>query len=403
MSRVEAPITPRVFAWARESAGYTVDQVAKRVNRPLEVVERWESGAAKPTYNQAKAAAEMFFRPTALLFLPEPPEERTLADFRTLPDGKAAPQGPRLRHFARRVVDRCEWAAAARLAEGGVPRAFVGTASVTDNPAELAARIRGQLGVHPGVLRKAGGNVDARRFLADKIREAGVFVFSTDYARAVPIEEMRGLAVCEPLAPAVAYNAADFGAAAQIFTLAHEMVHLWLGADGEGISNSTGRLPERAQGKRAQVERFCNRVAGEVLIPGEWIKSRWLPATGNDDESATKNAEKIARLLCVSPDAAARRAADCGLIKPDVYGRLHEKYNDEAIKNREIRRRDLKERGKELWLPRGKMLLSQSGRDFASLVLSAYYDGNIRPMEAAALLGAKRHEHVDAIAREILG
>ena len=403
--RVEAPITPHVFAWARNSAGYTVEDVAKRVGSRAEIVQKWESDSDKacPTFNQAKRAAEMFARPVATLFLSEPLKEKTLTNFRTLPEAEAKPQSPSLRYFARRVVDRCEWAAEVRRARGESPLAFVGAATLRDNPTELAKRIREQLGIQPGKLAQAGSKENARRLLANKIRSIGAFVFSTDYipTRAVPIEEMRGLAVSEPLAPAVAYNAGDYGAGAQIFTLAHEMVHLWLGSEGEGISADWPL--GNAKGKRAQVEQFCNRVAGEVLIPQEWLQSQW-PRTsgGNVDKFAKKNAEKIANFLCVSPDAAAHQAAACRLIGWDVYSRLHKKYKDDAIKRKNRLREERKEQGKEFWLPRGKMLLAQSGRNFASLVLSVYYNGDIRPMEAAGLLGARRHEHVDAIAREIL-
>ena len=393
-ARVEAPITPRVFAWARNSAGYTVEQVAKRVGRPAEVVEQWEKGKARPTFSQAKLAAEMFARPVALLFLSEQPEERTLTSFRTLPESEGKPQGPSLRYFARRVVERCEWAAEVRRGRGEAPRDFVGAATLRDNPADLAGKIREQLGIVPGVWSKADSKAAARRDLAGRIRDAGIFVFSTDYipARAVPIEEMRGLAVCEPLAPAVAYNRNDFGAGAQIFTLAHEMAHLWLGKRGEGVSSDWPL--GQGNGNEAKVERFCNRVAGEVLMPRDWFCERWLQAN-NAEESVGKKMEDIARFLCVSRGAAAYQAAACGLIEWNVYERLHKQYKREA--------RGEPRRGDAFALPRGKMLLAQSGRDFAALVLSVYYDGGLRPMEAAELLGARRHEHVDAIAREILG
>ena len=401
--RVEAPITPHVFAWARDSAGYTVEDVAKRVGSRAEIVQKWENDQARPTFNQAKRAAEMFARPVATLFLPEPLKEKILTNFRTLPEAESKPQCPSLRYFARRVVDRCEWAAEVRRARGESPLAFVGAATLRDNPVKLAKRIREQLGVQPGKLAQAGSKEDARRLLANKIRSVGAFVFSTDYipARAVPIEAMRGLAVSEPLAPAVAYNTGDYSAGAKIFTLAHEMVHLWLGSEGEGISADWPL--GNAKDKRAQVEQFCNRVAGEVLIPQEWIQEKW-PRTreGNVDKFTEKSAEKIANFLCVSPDAAAHQAAVCQLIGWDVYSRLHKKYKNNSIKRQERLRKERKEQGKELLLPRGKMLLAQSGRNFASLVLSVYYNGDIRPMEAAGLLGAQRHEHVDAIAREIL-
>lgn len=399
MPRVYAPINPRVFAWARESAGYTVAAAARKINRPEEDVALWESGEKMPTLAQAKKAAQVFHRPPAFFFLPEPPEEKVLPDFRSLPDSEGARDEPRLRYFARRMVRRCEWASEFRRTRGESRRDFVGSAALTDDPARLAEKIREQLRVHPGALRQAPGKKEALRLLADNIRNAGVFVFSTDYVRGrdVDIEDMRGLAISEPLAPAVAYNAGDYGDGAKIFTLAHEMVHLWLGR--EGISAEPP--PEHAKAENARVERFCNQVAGEVLIPAEWLRDNWPRLEDNADDAARKNAEKAALILCVSPDAAARRAADCGLIGRDVYRRLHEKYVEDAIEWRRNEREQRKKQGGGFGIPRGKALLAQSGRDFAALVLSAYYEGNLHPLSAAGLLGAKRHDLVDDIAGEI--
>ena len=215
MSSVYAPINPRVFAWARESAGYTVETAAKKIGRPPEDIVLWEADEKKPTLPQAKKAADVFHRPLAFFFLPEPPEEKILPDFRTFPDSKAEREEPKLRYFARRMVRRCEWAAEFRRTQGESPRAFVGAANLTDDPMELAEKIRRQLRIQPGALHEAGDKKAALQLLANNIRDAGVFVFSTDYisGRDVDIKDMRGLAVAEPLAPAVAYNSADYGAA----------------------------------------------------------------------------------------------------------------------------------------------------------------------------------------------
>lgn len=76
--------------------------------------------------------------------------------------------------------------------------------------------------------------------------------------------------------------------AAQMFTLAHELVHIWLGESG--ISDpSAGRLPEK------QIERWCNRVAAELLLPLEELKN-----THNRDASVPEEMQRMARLFKVS-------------------------------------------------------------------------------------------------------
>ncbi|WP_446001284.1 helix-turn-helix domain-containing protein [Stenotrophomonas maltophilia] len=80
-------IQPSVMRWARESAGMSVDDVATRLKRQLAEVESWESGDGAPTYPQLERLAyELYKRPLAVFFLPEPPQEVSpRQQFRTLP------------------------------------------------------------------------------------------------------------------------------------------------------------------------------------------------------------------------------------------------------------------------------------------------------------------------------
>ena len=82
-------INPEMLRWAREQAGYaTVEAVAARLKRPAADIEAWESGAKYPTWRQfERMAREIYHRPTALFFLPSPPDERApSAEFRRLPE-----------------------------------------------------------------------------------------------------------------------------------------------------------------------------------------------------------------------------------------------------------------------------------------------------------------------------
>ena len=87
MARAAAGVNPRILRWARESAGYAVEDVASAFNKSPEVIQAWECGRALPTYVQLeKLASKLYGRPIALFFFPEIPEEtEPIHSFRTLP------------------------------------------------------------------------------------------------------------------------------------------------------------------------------------------------------------------------------------------------------------------------------------------------------------------------------
>ncbi|MGN2393362.1 ImmA/IrrE family metallo-endopeptidase, partial [Pelomicrobium sp. G1] len=110
--------------------------------------------------------------------------------------------------------------------------------------------------------------------LRRRIEDIGVLVVvngvvGNNTHRKLDVEEFRGFALADPYAPLIFVNGAD-AKSAQMFTLAHELAHLWLGPAGEGLSGYDKIL----QGDH-RVERFCDRAAAEFLVPGREFKAHW--------------------------------------------------------------------------------------------------------------------------------
>ncbi len=99
------PVNPDVLRWARETAGWSLEDVALKMQKDIDTVSAWERGEAAPTYIQLeKLAYQIFNRPLALFFFPAPPEEKTpKRSFRTLSEQVVFRIIPRLRLLFRRA------------------------------------------------------------------------------------------------------------------------------------------------------------------------------------------------------------------------------------------------------------------------------------------------------------
>src|SRR5450759_5144474 len=100
-----AGLNRAVLTWARERSGLTVAQVAGKLGKDPEVVAGWEVGPSGPTYPQLeKLAYDVYKRPVAIFFFPEPPAELDVdQSFRTLPDAEIAGLSPQTRYRVRQA------------------------------------------------------------------------------------------------------------------------------------------------------------------------------------------------------------------------------------------------------------------------------------------------------------
>ena len=146
---LEAYITPEVLRWARESAGFGIDKVVEKLAQKRvtpTTVTSWEAGEARPTYTQLEKLAAIYKRPIALFFLPEPPEEETLAEkFRSLPAQYINELPPGIRFIVREA--RVRQLELAELHNGAPPQELKQLKLSTTNIKQIAREVRGLLGV----------------------------------------------------------------------------------------------------------------------------------------------------------------------------------------------------------------------------------------------------------------
>ena len=363
-------IRPEMLRWACERAGCGVNDLAGR----LPGLRAWERGEKQPTARQLEAFANATHVPLGYLFLPTPPEERVpIADFRTVEASVLRPS-PDLLDTIYSMQRRQAWLRDERLECEASPLEFVGSARLTDEPDAVGREMRRTMGIDSGWAADIGTWVEAVGELRRTIERAGIIavingVVGNNTRRKLNVDEFRGFSLCDPYAPLVFVNGAD-AKSAQMFTLAHELAHIWLGAPGEGVSGFENLSP----GGTA-VEAFCDRAAAEFLLPAEDLKGQW-DALRSEPEPF----KSLARRFKVSPIVAGRRALDLRLIERNAFFAFYRAYIRE-----ERRRRTSAGGGGDFYNNQN----ARVGESFAKEVIRAAKDGRLSFRAAYDLTGLR--------------
>lgn len=257
-----------MLQWARARSGIDDDIWVKRFPR----YDTWVAGESNPTLRQLEEFARKTYTPVGFFFLDEPPTENIpVPDFRTIGDRPVAGGvTANLLDTLYICLARQEWYRDSQLLNGESPLEFVGTATLRTEPAQAAAAMREQL-AWTSRLRASFISWDAAlTTLRENAEAAGVLVMisgvvGSNTQRKLAPEEFRGFALADPYAALVFVNGAD-SKTAQVFTLAHELAHLWLGSTA--LSDV-----EPMSARRFDEERWCNQVAAELLVPMEEFES----------------------------------------------------------------------------------------------------------------------------------
>lgn len=370
MSRVA--INPRLIRWALERSRQEESALAERFPK----LAQWESGELQPTLRQLEEFARKTLTPIGYFFLQQPPEEKLpIPDFRTLGDRAVARPSPNLIETIQMMQRRQDWMRDDLLEAGADPLPFVGTATLRSDPLEAAKRIRETLGMTAGWARSHGTWTAALLALRRATEATGILVVINGVVgnnpnRKLDPGEFRGFVLCDRHAPLIFINGADFKSA-QMFTLAHELAHVWLGRDG--VFN----LPELQPGS-SEVERFCNRVAAEVLIPSRELADCWPEVA-----DAAEPFQKLAAHFKVSPIVAARRALDAGMVTMGEFRAFLQEYQEDERRKKSAR----KSSGGDFYATQEVRV----GRRFGDAVVRAARAGRLLYRDAYRLTGLHGH------------
>ncbi len=381
-------INPRVLRWARETASLTLDEAAERLglttsarSSAADKLADIEGGRKALSAAQLLRAATAYRRPLIVFYLAEPPARGERGeDFRTT-GAQVTPRDNAILDALLRDLRARQQLLRAMLEdeEEAGPLPFVGTALVGDDPIRVAAAIRSCLGITLSVQREAKGPEPLFALLRAAAERVGVYVLLLgdvgSYHSDVGENVFRGVAIADHIAPFIVINDND-AQAARSFTLLHELAHIWVGASGV-----SGPL---ASSVLSKVERFCNDVASELLLPDVELADS-VAIRAADFQTALRATEEVAQAWNVSQPLVTYRYLRSGWISDQMAGELFSYFADRLrrFKQQSRARREPEGTGPSYYTVRRHRL----GRALLDVVRRGLQGDVITHTKAAKILG----------------
>lgn len=365
--RLEIKVNNDILLWAVERAGFSVEEISQKIPAFIS----WVEGKKSPTLKQLQAFAQKVYLPFGYLFLEKPPEEKLpIPFFRTISKENNQNRVPINVYDTILIIQQRQNWLSNYLRENEYEKLnFVGKfKNEIFQIEEIVADIKNTLGLKDNWARELPTWEDAKNYLVDKIEDAGIIinfnsVVGNNTRRKIKVDDCRGFVLIDEYAPFLFVNSAD-SKSAQMFTLAHELAHIWLG-------ESAGFDFRNLQPAENPVETKCDKIAAEFLVPEKELKS-FL--------SLETDIEKIARTFKVSQIVIARRLLDLKIIDKSKFFEFYNEY----IK-RDFMKKEEKESGGDFYKTQRKKL----GRRFLNYINQAVLTNKLLVREAYQLTGLK--------------
>jgi len=377
---VKVDINVELLRWARERAGMTVGELSTKFPK----LDQWEQGVAKPTLKQVEDYAKATQTPFGYMFLARPPSEPLpIPDFRTMNGRQIARPSPNLLEMIYACERRQDWFRGYVRSNDWSELPFVGSMTPDTLVINAAREIRKALNFDLEARRNCPTWADALRMFVGLADGVGVLVMTSGIVmnnthRKLNPKEFRGFALSDKVAPLVFVNGAD-SKSAQMFTLAHELAHIWLGQSA--ISDST---LDNSGGNR--IETWCNKVAAEMLVPLAAVRSELV-----DGEELSATVSRLCRAFKVSSLVILQRLRDVGFIPAAKFDGV---YREELDRLDNVPKRS---GGGDFYVS----TLARYNRRFTRALVESTLEGRTLYRDAYRLLGISKTETFNELGRTL--
>lgn len=382
-------VNPSILRWARETAGLTPEEAVQKLDindaRGVAASDRLvalESGDEQPTRAMLVKMAKQYRRPLLTFYLRDIPSRGDRGeDFRTLPEPVGQTEAGLVDAVVRDIRARQALVRSSLEAAGEAQRLdFIGSMTRGDGVAAVVNSIEQTLRFDRDAFRGKAQLQGSFAYLRALTEAVGIFVILVDnlgsWHTTISVETFRGFALADDVAPFVAVNAND-SPGAWSFTLVHELAHLWIGATG--VSGGTA---ERA------IEKFCNDVAGEFLLPRNEIVGLEI----NEETplaSAMERINEFAQARNISSTMVAYKLHRAGAFSFERFQQFKAAYRRAflARKAAEKEKSAEKEGGPTYHVVRKHRV----GTTLIRFVERMMHDGNLSTTKAGKVLGVGAH------------
>ena len=380
-------VNPDILKWARTTAGFSEEQAVKKLGikdlKDITAINRLtalESGEVIPSRAVLVKMSLQYRRPLLTFYLSEKPRTGDRGqDYRTLPETVEITQKLLVDAVIRDVRSRQALVQSVLEDEDEAVRLpFIGSLKMTQGVDKALSLLTKQLQWNLNEYANQRTIEEAFAYLREKVERAGIFVLLVDnlgsYHTTIDVTVFRGFALADDVAPFIAINAND-SKGAWCFTLVHELVHLWLGATG--VSGSVGDQ---------EIEKFCNDVASEFLLPAQEMKTLSID-NKTDFARAEDMINQFARRRKVSRTMVAYKLFRADFITFERYEKLKASFKEDWLRAKNDQRLRAKEAksGPTYYITKKHRV----GRALINLVARMMYGGALTTTKAAKILGVR--------------
>ena len=367
-------VKPIIIQWAIQSAGKDVRGLSDKFDK----IDKWTSEESELTVSELNKLSKELRIPFGYFFLPEPPDEDIkLLKYRTIDNEDQAKPSRELIDTIKYMEKRQSFMRDALIEDGFLPHEFVGSATIENNTEALASKITQELKLK---INWNKNNPNTFNVLREEISNLGILVMQNGVVgnnnhRILNVAEFRAFVLIDQYVPLIFLNARD-STNAKVFSLCHELVHVWLGVDELYNDNFTSNQIVN----NSQLEIFCNEVAAEMLLPLSSIQSTLEPQL-----DIYTNIKHISKVFNVSELVVCIRLKEKKIIDNKVFNEVYANLLIEMRENLLGKQLQEKKSGGDYYATNGSRLDAR----FATTVSRKAREGRILYTEAYELIGAK--------------
>ena len=369
MAETLSGVNGDIIRWAREFYNMSPDEAAQAIGVDLSRYMNWEAGKEHPTYAKLKKISDVFRKPTAVFFFPEPPQLPSIkGDLRTLPDEI-------VNSFSKNVIIQFEKAKVYQLSleelYGSKESIIAQRSSFPKDIDQLCSFFRMQLEFPISAQKARKSTKVVFEIFREKFYDLGIYVFKDAFKD----NRISGICLNNDHFPVIIINN-SMSFARQNFTLFHELYHLISDTSGAEIIRDDYYVALNDQ--QTEIEKSCDSFANAFLVPMDDFKLEIKKKPLDEDRIA-----ELSTLYSVSKEAIMYKLYMMGKISPAEYNDLKELFYGDAIRNGGKKKGQLGG-GNHYYTQ-----LAYLGQRYTGDVFKQYFSGKIDSIRASEMLHSK--------------